>query len=254
MSSLKPVLITKGYLNMVALGQGLDLSIVLFIVLSIVLPAKALASSWQSMETIEQAALKHAKQSALQSENRTEFRVKALDQRLKLARCGTKLETFTSQASSSSATQIIGVRCLKPKPWKVFVPISTLSYRSVVVTNRPLNKGDRIATTDVRLEERDITRIPHRYLTDLDQVEGQVLKQSIQGQTIVNQSALRAADIVKRGQSVALVARTSKLNVRMRGEALADASKNERVRVKNLSSSRIVEGVVLSGQVVLVDY
>ena len=106
----------------------------------------------------------------------------------------------------------------------------------------------------MRLEERDITRIPHRYLTDLDQVEGQVLKQSVQGQTIVNQSALRAADIVKRGQSVALVARTSKLNVRMRGEALADASKNERVRVKNLSSSRIVEGVVLSGQVVLVDY
>lgn len=215
---------------------------------------QANAGFWQSIQSIEDAALKHVENLPTGSSGRVVARVKALDQRLKLARCGTPLETFVPSASGSNATRIIGVRCHKPKPWKVYVPISTSVYKSVVVANRPLTKGDTVSADDVRLEERDVSREPNQYLTSLEQLKGHVLRKDVRDQAILGRSALDAQNIVKRGQNVTLMARNRKLNVRMRGEALATAALNERVRVKNLTSKRVVEGVVVSPQVVLVDH
>ena len=134
------------------------------------------------------------------------------------------------------------------------MPISTATYNTVIVANRPLLRGSTIGPGDVRLEEQDITRIHNRYLTQLDQLEGRVLKHDVSAQAVLSQSALGTADIVQRGQTVTLMARNSKMNVRMRGEALDSAGKNERIRVKNLSSKRVIEGIVQSSQLVLVDY
>ncbi|MEO6369387.1 MAG: flagellar basal body P-ring formation chaperone FlgA, partial [Steroidobacteraceae bacterium] len=52
---------------------------------------------------------------------------------------------------------------------------------------------------------------------------------------------------VKRGQRVTLVASVGGLEVRAQGEAMADASATGRVRVLNLSSRKVVEGQVESG-------
>jgi len=209
---------------------------------------------WQSIASIRSAALAHAKRSQPASGIRTESRIKALDSRLRLVRCTQKLETFAASNAAPSATQIVGVRCSGSKPWKVFVQVSTLVYKPVVVANRPLRKGASITADDVRLEERDITRLGNRYLTDLSQLDGHILKRDVPDQAVLSEQTLDVQNIIKRGQSITLMAGHSSLSVRMRGEALDSAAKNERVRVKNLSSNRVVEGVVLSNQVVLVEH
>ncbi len=211
-------------------------------------------TGWQSISSIEQAALSHVEQIQSGHDGRIESRVSALDKRLKLARCGKALETYTPSTARPGATQIVGVRCNAPKPWKIYVPINTAVYRSVVVANRPLRKGTSVNPDDVRLEERDVTRVQQRYLTDLAQLEGHILKQDVLDQAIIDQNVLGEEDIVQRGQNITLLARRGSLNVRMRGEALASAAKNERVRVKNLSSQRIVEGIVQSRQIVLIEH
>jgi flagella basal body P-ring formation protein FlgA len=55
---------------------------------------------------------------------------------------------------------------------------------------------------------------------------------------------------VQRGQTVTLVADTGGMSVRMAGRALGDAMVNQRVRVQNLSSGKVVEGIARSEQVV----
>lgn len=212
------------------------------------------SSNWQSTSSIEAAALAYVRGSPPPAGTRTESRVKALDKRLKLARCGVQLEAFVPSSASPSGTQIVGVRCSRPYPWKIFVPISTVTFEEVVVAVRPLMRGSTIGSEDVRLEEKDVTRLRNRYLTDLGQLEGRVLKQDIRAHAILSQTVLGTQDIVQRGQSVTLLARSGKMNVRMRGEVLNNAAKDERVRVKNLSSQRVVEGIVQSRQVVLVNH
>jgi flagella basal body P-ring formation protein FlgA len=61
---------------------------------------------------------------------------------------------------------------------------------------------------------------------------------------------LVVAKAVQRGQSVTLVADTGGMSVRMSGKALSDALVNQRVRVQNLSSGKIVEGIARSEQIV----
>ena len=55
--------------------------------------------------------------------------------------------------------------------------------------------------------------------------------------------ALAAALLIHRGQDVTLAAHAGGFEVRAPGLALADAAANQRVRVQNLNSLKIVEGV-----------
>jgi flagella basal body P-ring formation protein FlgA len=50
--------------------------------------------------------------------------------------------------------------------------------------------------------------------------------------------------LVKRGQQVVLLAQTSSIIVKMSGKAMADGAAGEKIKVKNLSSDRVIEGIV----------
>jgi flagella basal body P-ring formation protein FlgA len=58
--------------------------------------------------------------------------------------------------------------------------------------------------------------------------------------------------IVDRGQTVDLVAQSAGLVVNMQGKALANGSEGDRLLVKNLSSGKRVEGLVLASGTVLI--
>jgi flagella basal body P-ring formation protein FlgA len=60
----------------------------------------------------------------------------------------------------------------------------------------------------------------------------------------VQQGQLRAPAIVERGQLVTLYWQAGGLKVSARGEARSAAAADGRVRVRNLSSGRDVDGVV----------
>ena len=214
----------------------------------------AAEASWQSLKSIESAALAHVNKANIEEGSRIETRIGSLDQRLRLAACSKPLETFDTSPVTTQAIRTVGVRCSHPKPWKLYVPVRTVVYKSVAVSNHPLSKGSKVTSVDVRMEERAVNQLNGRYLTDLAGLQGKVLKRNVQGDTVIDQGALDQENVIQRGQSVTLVARNEQLQVRMRGEALAEAALNERVQVRNLSSQRIVEGVVASRQIVVVDY
>jgi flagella basal body P-ring formation protein FlgA len=63
---------------------------------------------------------------------------------------------------------------------------------------------------------------------------------------------LISPQIIDRGQTVDLVARSSGLVVNMQGTALANGAEGDRLLVKNLSSGKKVEGLVMAGGTVLI--
>ena len=58
--------------------------------------------------------------------------------------------------------------------------------------------------------------------------------------------------VIKHGQEVTLVAAAGGIEVRAAGRALADAASGTRLKVQNLSSLKVVEGVVEGPDVVRV--
>ncbi len=174
-----------------------------------------------------------------------------LDKRLKLAKCGHALEGFLpNHVTELRRNTIVGVRCAGPKPWKIYVPVHMAVYRQVLVTVRPLHRGDVITASDVRIDERDVATLHSAYLTDLEQLASKVLRRSVAEGTLVTIDLLNAERIIRRGQSVTLIVQRSGLKIRMAGTALMDGTVNQRIRVENSSSKRVVEGIVRSHQLV----
>ena len=62
--------------------------------------------------------------------------------------------------------------------------------------------------------------------------------------SVLTGADLVAARLVRRGDTISLVSRQDGVEVRMVGRALADAGERERVSAENLSSRKVVQGVV----------
>jgi flagella basal body P-ring formation protein FlgA len=59
---------------------------------------------------------------------------------------------------------------------------------------------------------------------------------------------LKAHIMIHRGQTVTIVVRNDGLNIHMMGKALMDGSENQRIRVENTNSKRVIEGIVRSSE------
>ena len=220
-------------------------------VLTFVGAPHARAEPWQSPESIASAAKSFAQRELRSPETRFTIAVDALDDRLRLPRCIRPLEGFIPYpATRLSRNVTVGIRCTAPKPWRLFVPVTVSVIRSVLVTTRALPRGAEVAASDVRQVERDIAGLRGTYITHIDHLTNAVTKRAIDGNTLLTMEHLRAKRMIKRGQNVTLLVDRSGLTVRMAGTAMADGHMNQRIRVQNDSSKKIVEGIVRGSDVV----
>ncbi len=211
---------------------------------------QAETGAWQTTDSIRAAAESHAGASLSRPGLNVKVSVGALDNRLKLVRCDQPLQAFTPPNTEIRQNLVIGVRCRGSSPWKVYVPVKLSARRQVLVTSRPLARGEALTRGDVRLEIRDITTTRGAYLTDLSQLSGKILKRTVPEGRLVTADLLNDEDIIKRGQRVTLLVTQSGFMVQMAGTALSDGTINERIRVENDSSRRTVEGIVRSPKLV----
>ncbi len=216
----------------------------------IVLSPEAFADTetpqWQAVEQIAATAeaFLSARTGAFAGD--TDVKASPLDARQRLAYCDKPLEAFLRSGTDISARTIVGVRCTGRKPWKIYVPVNVVVTAKVLVARQTLMKGQVLTAADLALEQRDVSRMRGGYLSDPGQVVGQRLKtQLIAGKTL--KPTMFEADIaIRRGQSVTLTVNSGGFNITMLGTALMDGAINQRIRVQNNNSGRIVEGFVRS--------
>lgn len=176
-----------------------------------------------------------------------------LDSRLRLASCDAPLEAFQPNGGRTLGNTTVGVRCPGSKTWTLYVPVKVSLYGNVVTATRPLSRGMVVHAKDLQVVEKDLARIQASYFTDVSQVEGkQVTRRITMGKPITS-AMVKAPRQIERGQRISLVAESGRLAVRMTGEALEDGAAGERIQVRNTSTKRILDGVVLSSTTVQVD-
>jgi flagella basal body P-ring formation protein FlgA len=123
-------------------------------------------------------------------------------------------------------------------------------HDAVVVATRPLSKGMIVRDQDVKLLEKDLAKIRSGYYQDLSEVIGKQVSRTVSMGTAITTSVVKPQIQIKRGQQIRLVAGSHGLKVQMAGEALADGASGELIRVRNLSTQKIIEGVVQSATTV----
>ncbi len=202
------------------------------------------ANNLQSLADVEHAAYIFTLAQAQARFNNPEITLTPMDKRLRLQNCEGGLEAFTNREMTSAGNVTVGVRCHHPVAWTVYLPLQIKVMQPMVVVARPVSGNHVLTEQDLRIEQRDIGSLRQGYMTNIAAVVGQQAKYSLGLGTVVQKNHLRPLNVVKRGESIVLVASAGTMEVRMQGTAMADAGVGDRVRVKNLSSERVVEGVV----------
>ena len=202
------------------------------------------AAELQSRDSIEHAAYMYVFEQVQLSYDNAQIVMEPLDSRLRLQACDSSLEAFSNNRKIKLGKQTIGVKCNSPVAWTIYVPAKVKLFRPVVVIARPLAMNHIIVKSDLKIVSLDIGSLRKGYINNPQHIIGQQLKYSLAIGTIINPNSLRLQKIIQRGEMVMLVATVGQMEVRMSGTALSDGSLGQRVRVKNLSSKRVVEGIV----------
>tara|TARA_R100001591_G_scaffold63702_1_gene73397 strand:- start:32656 stop:33420 length:765 start_codon:yes stop_codon:yes gene_type:complete len=210
------------------------------------------ADNLQSLADVEHTAFIYTLAQAQTRFNNPQVSVTPLDSRLRLQHCEGGLEAFSNRDITAAGNVTVGVRCHQPVAWTVYLPLQIKVMQPMVVIARPVSANHVLTEQDLRIEQRDIGNLRQGYMANIAAVVGQQAKYSLGMGTVIQKNHLRPLNVVKRGESIVLVASAGTMEVRMQGTAMADAGIGDRVRVRNLSSDRVVEGVVDSPGVVRV--
>lgn len=217
------------------------------------LPAASLsAASHHPLEDIK-ATVRDFVQSTL-PDNRIEYAITMdrLDPRLRLKPCSMPLDAWYPNHGRRAGNLTVGVRCMDDSPWSIYIPVKVNYYEEIAVLARPLQRGAVLTANDIRMERKNISYHTDSYFTDPRAVVGMELVHSLQVGSVISDRNLKEPIIVKRGQQVTLLAQTNNFEVRMNGEAISDGAAGERIRVRNLRSKRVVEGIVKSSEIIYI--
>ena len=174
----------------------------------------------------------------------TQIEIGQLDSRLQLTRCAHPPTAQLAPGGRTEGHTTINVRCLEPVSWSLFVPARIERHLPVVVLERPINRQQVIGPDDIRIERQAVSTLSNGYFTEAEDVIGLASRRRLMPGQVLTSAHVTPRRIVERGQEVTLFSARPGLVVRMKGIALEDGVEGERIRVRNESSKRIVEGYV----------
>ena len=169
---------------------------------------------------------------------------------LQLQRCTGPIKPVIGPGRHMKDRVTVELRCTAPVAWHLYVPVRVIGSTTVAVTAHAIVTGSVLTANDLRVEQHDLSELPPGFFDDPAIAVGLTAARPISGGAILTNQQLVASKAVQRGQAVTLLADAGGMQVRMAGRALSDGLVNQRVKVQNLSSGKVVEGVARSAQVV----
>lgn len=218
---------------------------------ALAVPANASANV-QSIDSIRATAEQFVRSSLPEKSPKHFITAGNLDSRLRLDECAAPLEAFSQGTGMNTGRMTIGVRCPSAAPWTIYVPVTVEVEVSVLVLRRPLARRSRVEITDVEPQVRRMPGQAAAFVNDIASLQGHRLKRALPVGTALTVDMLKPDLLVRRGQHVTLIAANGGVEIRAQGQALTEGSAEDRVRVQNVSSLKVVEGVVESDGVVRV--
>lgn len=180
------------------------------------------------------------------------YSIGRLDQHAREAPCSA-YEPFLPQGSRLWGRTTVGVRCLAPDAWTIYVPVQISIAGSYLVTARQLNRGQVLSASDVFAQRGDLGALPASVVTDPAQAIGKTVKNGVAAGQPLRSDLLIAPWAVQQGQSVKLQSTGAGFSVSNEGKALNNASDGQIAQVRT-ASGQVVSGIARPGGIVEVTY
>lgn len=163
------------------------------------------------------------------------------------------LDAFQPAGSRSIGKVAVGVRCLAPTPWTVYLSAQVHVLGTYVVTVQPLPANHVLSAADFTLREGDLGTLPADVVTRTDDLQGYRTVSGLAVGAPLRAALLRPPLAVQQGQVTRVVLNGPGFSVQSEGQALANANRGDRVRIKT-RSGQVISGIAEDGQQVVVDF
>ncbi|MEI2417595.1 flagellar basal body P-ring formation chaperone FlgA [Orrella sp. JC864] len=203
--------------------------------------ARAQAPAGQAAQAIEALAESFLMQQLAHLPGQPEIAVEPVRAR-QLAGCDS-LDAFLPAGVRPRPRMSVGVRCMGPENWTLYVQASVTVPGTYYVAAAPVAMGQTLAAEHLAPRSGDLLRLPPGAVTDPGMAIGHTASQRIAAGQPLRQSVLRDPRSVLRGNTVKVLARGPGFMVASEGQALDNATPGSTVMVRT-PSGQIVSGVV----------
>lgn len=124
----------------------------------------------------------------------------------------------------------------------------------VVVSARSLDRNDVIDQGDIRVVERWFSRSPRNIISDPGEVVGKKLRRSVKPNTEITGNIVEDIPVVEKGKPVKIVVESGLLGMTTFGISEQDGMRGELIRVKNITSKKMIYARVMGNSLVKVEF
>ena len=187
----------------------------------------------QPLASIRSAAQSFVRSQMPSGQSDIVITVAGLDPRLRLARCGGRLQTSLLSGERMQAQVSVAVGCRQGADWTIYVPVTVQSRIQVWALRTPEVQGARLTAAEVAPETRLVGGLPVGYVTDPGQLSRATLRHSLPAGAVLTADDLLPDFMVRQGEQVTLVAAMGGIEVRAAGLALQNGRQGALIRVQN---------------------
>jgi len=178
--------------------------------------------------------------------------VGAIDPRMQLAACPEPQAFFMPGARAWGKTTV-GVRCVAPSAWTIYVQASVSVIGEYLASAVPLAQGQSIEASQLVTLKGDLTMLPAGIATELTQVVGRSANISLPPGTPLRLDTLRSKPVVQSGQLVRLITSGNGFSVSAEARAMSTAGDGQVVQVRTAGGQQIT-GIAKAGGMVEVAF
>lgn len=161
-----------------------------------------------------------------------------------------QLEAFLSGNTALRSRMSVGVRCLAPQTWTLYVVANIRLLGHYYVANRAIPTGQVMSLDDLDTREGDLLR-DRQAITDPAHIVGAITTRRIPRGGEIRGNALRDGQSVQRGQAVRTIARGTGFVATGEGQALEAGAPGAQIQVRS-SSGQVITATVIDAHTVQV--
>lgn len=231
------------------------LSVLTLALLSLPAPAQvpnAGAPARQDLTALREVAEQFMKVQTSGLSGTVNITVEPVDSRLNLAACPAP-QAFLPNGGRLWGRTSIGVKCVAPSPWTIYVRATVQVLADYFVTSTSLGQGQIIGPGDITRVNGDLSNLPNGVITEESQAVGRTTNISLAAGAPLRQDALRSNRVVQQGQSVRVVSSGPGFQITTEARALNNASEGQIAQAKT-PAGQVVSGIARAGGIVEITY
>ncbi|KDM92224.1 hypothetical protein EA58_06955 [Photobacterium galatheae] len=130
------------------------------------------------------------------------------------------------------------------QPWKLNITVQVSLRLPVIVATTPIRRDTKLTATMVKTQTLTLSRA-EAFATRPEQVLGQRTLRRVRSGQIISPLQLQPLWMVEEGESVMIIASKNGMAASMQGEALQNGVKGEQISVRNISSGKVIQAIVV---------